>query len=101
MNIKELLERGASVTLTVTPNDLREFALTLLAEAEAKAAALREQQPEQYLTSDETAKRLGVSKNSLWRWSRSGYLVPVKVGRTPRYRLRDVENLLNGKEGGL
>ena len=64
MNIKEILESGASVTLAVTANDLREFALTLLAEAEAKAAALREQQPEQYLTTDETAKRFNVSTNT-------------------------------------
>ena len=99
MSIKEILESGASVTLAVTANDLQEFALTLLSEAEAKAATLREQQPEQYLTTGETAKLFGVSTNTLWRWAKSGYLKPIKTGRTPHYRLSDVENLLNGKEG--
>lgn len=94
-NINKLLETGTNVTLSVTPIELKEFALTIINEA----TILQKQQPEQYLTTDETAQRLQVSTNTLWRWAKMGYLVPVKTGRKPHYRLSDIEKLLNGKEG--
>lgn len=96
MNIKELLLESGNVTLAVTPTDLQEFAVFLI--DEAKSLALQEKQPEQYLTPDETAKRFNVSLNTLWRWSKSGYLVPIKTGRTPRYKLSDIEKLLSGRQ---
>lgn len=38
-----------------------------------------------------TAARLGVDLSTLWRWDRSGYLRPVRLGRTVYYRLADIE----------
>lgn len=43
------------------------------------------------LTREATAKRLGVDVSTLWRWDRSGYLKPVRIGRAVRYRLSDIE----------
>ena len=38
-----------------------------------------------------TAARLGVDLSTLWRWDRSGYLRPVRIGRAVYYRLSDIE----------
>lgn len=43
------------------------------------------------LTREATAKRLGVDVSTLWRWDRSGYLKPVRIGRAVHYRLSDIE----------
>lgn len=91
MNIETLLKSGANVSITVTPTDLKEFALSLIQEA-AKIGS-EQKNPERYLTQKEAAEKLNVSENTLWRWKRSKYLTPVKIGNSVYYRLSDIENL--------
>ena len=89
MNISELSNLNANVSVCVTLADLKEFVSEMIVEAAAKPAEAEEK----YLSVDEVCEILHVSSNTLWRWGKSGYLVPVKVGRTPQYRLSDIENL--------
>ena len=89
MNISELSNLSASVSVCVTLADLREFVSEMIAEAAAKPAEAEEK----YLTTDEVCESLHVSSNTLWRWNRNNYLNSVKVGRTPMYKLSDIENL--------
>lgn len=98
MNIKELLalSEGANISITVTPTDLKEFALLLI--DETLAARNQETDPETYLTPDDVAIELGVSKNTLWRWDKMGYLSPVKVGRKSLYRKSDIDALRSGEK---
>lgn len=49
-----------------------------------------------WYTAQQAAEKIGVSKNTLWRWEKLGYLVPTRVGRSTRYRAVDVLNLLKG-----
>ncbi len=93
--INDFINCGASVTVAVTPTDLKEFALYLIDEAKKMAKA--EERPETYLTAKEVAERLNVSDNTLWRWRNTGYLVPSKVGNRSYYRLSDIERLKGGK----
>ena len=37
-----------------------------------------------------------VDSSTLWRWAKSGYLVPVEYGGQRRYRVADVQRILNG-----
>ena len=57
----------------------------------------RENKPETYLTAEETAKRLGVDRSTLWRWNKEGYLCSIKIGSKVRYKLSDVERLQKGE----
>lgn len=82
------------MAITITPTDLKEFAMYL---AEELTARHQEKSDDQVLTPDEVAAMLGCSTNTLWRWARQGYLVPVKIGRKPRYRASDVEALMTGQ----
>ncbi len=94
MKISELANLSANVSVCVTLADLKEFALALIAEAAAKPVEAEEK----YLTTDEVCEILHVSSNTLWRWNKSQYLCSVKIGRTPMYRLSDVNNLRQGNK---
>lgn len=94
MNIEELIKTGANVQVVVTPADLEEFARSIF--NKAMAARQAEKKEEKYLTPDEVAEMLGVSTNTLWRWDKENYLIPIKVGRKSRYKLSDVNKILEG-----
>lgn len=95
MNVTEILNSGANVTFAISATDLREFSLALIAEAKALESNKPEQ--ESYLSIQEVCDILHVSSNTLWRWGKSGYLIPCKVGRTPMYKLSDINKLREGK----
>ena len=95
MNIQALLESGANVAVTVTPLDLKEFALFLI--SQVKSNESENSRTDIYLTPDEVATMIGVSKNTLWRWEKDGYLTPFKIGRKIRYKQSDVTTLIIGK----
>ena len=93
MNIKQLLEANANVSISVSLADLKEFVSEMIAEAAVKPVTTEEQ----FLTVGEVCDILHVSSNTLWRWGKTGYLVPNKVGRSPMYRKVDIDNLRQGK----
>ena len=92
MNVKELLEAGTSVSITMTPAQLEEFAQSII----DKVSKAQAQQVETYMTPDEVAAELCVTRNTLWRWARLHYLKPVRCGRRLHYKRSDVLSLLNG-----
>ena len=89
MNIKELSNLNASVAVMVSLADLKEFVSEMIAEASARP----QQTEETMLSADQVCEVLGISSNSLWRWSKSGYLKGRKVGRKVFYRKSDVDAL--------
>ena len=95
MNIQNLIDGGATVYLLVSQTDLLEFGRFLI--AESKKEAHQEKKEETFLTPNEVASMVSVSKNTLWRWERDGYLKPIKVGRKNRYKLSDVKALMEGE----
>lgn len=95
MNISKLKELGSNVTVNVSVTDLEEFAMFIMHEAKKEAAEHIKE--ETYLTPPEVAKMIGVSTNTLWRWEKDNYLVPLKIGRKSRYRKSDVEALITGR----
>lgn len=95
MKINQFLGQP-NVNITVTPADLQEFALSIIEKMMGELSMASANNVERYLTPDETAAKLGVSKNSLWRWNKIGYLRHVKVGRKSLYLLSEVEKLLRG-----
>lgn len=94
MNICNLIG-NEKVTITASASDLKEFALFVM--GEVKKAEKEKEKPEEYLTPNEVAKTIGVSTNTLWRWEKDNYLVPLKIGRKSRYRKSDVEALITGR----
>lgn len=88
------MSQKENVLLVVSLDDLKELFSTLLDKREAERQAESESQHNDELVSaDETAVILGVKRNSLWRWAKSGYLIPVKIGRTCYYKRVDIDKL--------
>lgn len=99
MNIDEILRTEAKLTLSVSAADLKNFALVIIKETkEQMEATIRAETEERYLSPTETAKKLGVDRSTLWRWKKRRYLLPVYIGGKPRYKLSDINQLLNNEE---
>jgi len=98
MIIKDLIGAG-NVSISVTAADLKEFALAIINEVETRKAAEEQQREKkcETMSAREVIDRLNVTAGTLWRWAKSGYLVPRKVGRRNVYLVTDVENLGKGK----
>ena len=48
-----------------------------------------------YITKKEVMIGFHVSHTTLWKWQKSGYLVPIKVGKRVYYKRADIEQLTN------
>ena len=87
------------MVLQLKKEDLKEFANQILLGAksiamlEAEAAATSDQ----LLSIDEAAKLLSVSKMTLYRWDKNGYLKKMEIGGKRRYRKSDIERLAGCK----
>ncbi len=91
------MDSGANITIAVTPADLKEFALTIIAEQKSNVEA--EPTFDRMLSPKETAKILGVSLPTLWRWEKTGYLMPCsRIGKKPIYMESQLTAL---KKGGI
>lgn len=94
MSIREMMESGLQVSVTVNAVDLKEFALSLIAEGRRMGLAEREDE-DKSLTLKEAAVLLGVSENTMWRWQKVGYLKPVsRVGRRAVYLQSQIDELM-------
>lgn len=94
----DLLKNAANVQLVVNANDLRAIVNEWQQEKAEKDEQLRNaQKKEEYLRPDEVCDILKVTKPTLWRWAKLGYLQPVKVGHKNYYRKTDVDALIARK----
>jgi len=51
---------------------------------------------ETYPSIAKVAEILDVNKSTLWRWQQQRYLVPIEIGGKRRYKMSDVQRILNG-----
>lgn len=96
MNIKKILNTNPNTLLVISAADLKEFAIELMDECNNSSKSGN--RSDKYLTITETEKKYGISKTTLWRWSKDGYLPKVKLGGKCYYRETDITKLM---EGGL
>jgi predicted DNA-binding transcriptional regulator AlpA len=108
MNLYEILKDNPSLNITINAGQLFEaidYAISKTkAEFEEQVESIllktkevfdTKQIPEQYLTIQETAKMLGKDRSTLHRWNhKEKSLKPIRVGGTPKYKLSDINNIL-------
>lgn len=93
MNIQELLESGRNVSITLQLSDLVELIDLAIIKAKEEFETKKK---ETYLTTDKASEALGVSRVTLWRWDKDNYLNAIEIGGKRRYRLSDVNKILEG-----
>lgn len=96
--ITDLIKQNQNVQLVVSASDLRELVNEWYDEREAQKEAERKSIVEsERISKTDAEKTLGVTSATLWRWSKSGYLVPIKVGRRNVYLKSDIDRILKSK----
>ena len=62
----------------------------------------REEKTDRWLTAEEVCERLDVTRCTLWRWNKEGYLEGKRFGRRIRYAESDVARIKQTeKKGGI
>lgn len=103
MNIQELLKASErdNITISVTPADLKEFAITIIEEF-LKNLNHENGSVDKWtglLNPDEVCELLKINKTTLWRWKKSGYLVPhSNIGSKCMYLKGEVYDLFNKRQ---
>lgn len=69
--------------------------LSKLDELENKVTILtdkagKDDQQEELLTTTQLASKLGVSRQTIWKLTRTGSIKSIQLGRSRRYRLTDI-----------
>ena len=98
MAIKDILTSGANVSITVTADDLRTFLAEVAQEVMNKEKAAQAAKNDvEMLNQAQVCSYLGVSKATVWRWEKIGYLRPsTRMGSRPMYNKTDVERIKKG-----
>ncbi|WP_280751158.1 MULTISPECIES: helix-turn-helix domain-containing protein [unclassified Parabacteroides] len=92
MSIQELLKTNANVSITINAFEMKEAFLAWHRELKEEASPAEEI----LLTAQEAADRIPCDPSTLWRWNKSGYLKSIKVGSKVRYRMSDIQKLMEG-----
>ena len=85
------------LVVSIRLHDLVEANTLLIAEAKRELEQMiTDQNAETYPSREKVMEMLDVSQATMWRWQKSGYLVPINVGGKRRYRMSDVKRILEG-----
>ena len=96
MTIKELVNAGSNVHLMINAEDLRIYYESLIKDTISQLSPKKEK--EVYLDVKQTCDILQVDRSTLWRWDKTGYLKPYRIGGKVRYRLSEIDKILGGED---
>jgi len=87
------------LVVSIKLGDLVEANTLLIAETKRELEQMiTDQNAETYPSREKVMEMLDVSQATMWRWQKSGYLVPINVGGKRRYRMSDVKRILEGEK---
>jgi len=95
MNLKEILECGSSVSITLNAKDLQEaINYTISSTRKELEQLITDDKKDAYLSPKQVAEMLGINLCTLWRWKQCGYLIPFEIGGKRRYRKSIIKDML-------
>ena len=98
-NFLSQLSPGSNVILQVSADDLRNVMRDFYnEEKERTEEAIRKHREIPNIDRKEASKILNVSLATLWKWAKSGYLTPVKIGTKVLYKASDIEEIMTAKQ---
>lgn len=97
MNLKEILQESGNVTIAVSLVDLKQFAVDIIESTKRELEdVVIADKAETYPSPKRVCEILDVDASTLWRWNKRGYLCPAEVGGKRRYKMSEVNAILNG-----
>lgn len=94
MDIQELFKNSPEISVNLKVGDLSSLIDLAVSKAKSEFEA---KEKEIYLTGAKAAEMLEINRTTLWRWGKDNYLNPIEVGGKRRYRLSDVNRILEGR----
>lgn len=92
-----LKDEMPSVTVAISLADLETWGKGLIKQAKQQLEQqVTDASTETYPSEAKVCEILDVTRTTLWRWKKTGYLIPVEVGGKRRYRMSDINRILNG-----
>ncbi len=97
IDIVSLAKEAPGTIIAVRADDLMEANTRLIDQVRADLEReIHEKRTAAFLTREMVLEKLNVAPSTLWRWQKSGYLVPVNVGGQRRYKATDIDKILEG-----
>lgn len=94
----ELFDNNPNISITINGGELKKVLTSVVDDAIERYRREIESNPDDILYSiKQVCEILSVDKSTLWRWQKSGYLVPTKIGDLPRYSKSQIDELLGRK----
>ncbi len=85
--INDLINSGATVNITVSAKELKQFLHDVVTEVQNF-----HNPADEYLTAQQVCELLGVAKSTLWAWDKKHNLLhPRRIGRKTLYLKSEVE----------
>lgn len=97
LDIISIARECPGMMLTISASDLVQAQTRLIDEVKKEMESMKATKETAKLkTREEVLDLLNVVPSTLWRWRKSGYLVPINVGGQYRYRSSDIEQIMEG-----
>ncbi len=103
VNLLELAKQAPNITVSVELADLCAWHKEMIEDTKRELEEqIAEQKAETHVSPKRAAEIFDVDPSTLNRWKHKGYLVPVEVGGKRRYKMSDINRILDGgrKEKG-
>jgi hypothetical protein len=99
MSLYEILSTAPDLSITIKAGQLLECIDYCINKTRKELEQqITDANTETYPSVERVAEILDVDKSTLWRWCKQNYLVPVEIGGKRRYKMSDVNNILNGSK---
>lgn len=98
-NLIQAAKECPDLVVSIKLSDLMEANTLLIANVKSELEqTIADQNAETYLSRDKVKEILEIGDTTLWRWQKSGYLVPINVGGKRRFRKSDINRILEGEK---
>lgn len=98
INLVEIAKEHPGMIVSISVGDLMRANQELIDNTKRDMEKqLEEANHETYLNVAKVTEMLGVDRSTLWRWAQSQYLVPIKIGGKIRYKISDINKIINSQ----
>ncbi len=95
IDLIEIAKEHPNMIISISVGDLVKANEKLISDAVCNLERrITDAATETYPSANKVAEMLSVSKPTLWRWEKCGYLKPFRIGGKVRYKMSDVKKLL-------